>query len=146
MKGRLFTCIIKYMNINIFLSLYAISVPIFFAIDMLWLGLIASSFYKQQLSGLMGDINWPAAILFYFVFLVGLTFFAIYPAVQKDSVLTGLMLGCLFGFFTYATYDLTNLATLKNWPILISVVDIIWGTILGGLVSAVTVFVYGWLH
>jgi uncharacterized membrane protein len=133
------------MNIQTFLTLYAMSVPVFFAIDMVWLGLVASNFYKSQLGHLMGDINWVAAIIFYLVFLVGLTFFAIYPAAMKGSVVTALALGALFGFFTYATYDLTNLATLRDWPLSVTIVDMIWGTVLGGSVAALTVWAYSWL-
>ena len=131
------------MNPTLFFTLYAMSVPVFFAIDMVWLGLVASNFYKSQLGNLMGPINWPAAIIFYLVFLVGLTFFAIYPAVLKNSLMTAAILGGLFGFFTYATYDLTNLATLRDWPLSVTIVDMIWGTILGASVTVVTVFVYG---
>ena len=134
------------MNIQTFLMLYGISVPVFFAIDMVWLGVVASNFYKTQLGSLMGDINWTAAIIFYVVFLVGLTFFAIYPAVLKNSLMTALMLGSLFGFFTYATYDLTNLATLKNWPLSVTIVDMVWGTILVASVSVMTVLIYGWFQ
>jgi len=95
-----------------FLTLYAISVPVFFIIDMVWLGFIASNFYRDRIGHLM-EINWSAAIIFYFVFLLGLTYFATYPASMGDSNWQlALVLGALFGFFTYATYDLTNLATL----------------------------------
>ncbi len=125
-----------------FVTLYAISVPIFFAIDMVWLGLIASNFYRTKLAHVMGDINWTAAIIFYLVFLVGLVFFAIYPAVEKGQWTTALVYGALFGFFTYATYDLTNLATLRDWPLSVTLVDMVWGTILGGSVAVVTYVVY----
>ncbi len=134
------------MNVQTFLTLYALSVPIFFAIDMVWLGLVASKFYTSRLGHLMGDINWPAAIIFYLVFLVGLTLFATYPAVVKDSVQYALIWGALFGFFTYATYDLTNLATLRDWSLSVTIVDMIWGTILGASVAALTVVVYGWFQ
>lgn len=133
------------MSIKLFISLYAISVPIFFLIDMLWLGLIARPFYQTQLSSFLGPVNWPAAILFYLLFLVGLTFFAIYPGATADNWLHALMLGALFGFFTYATYDLTNLATLRDWPLLVVVVDIIWGTVLGAIVAGATVFIHSLL-
>jgi len=123
------------------LYLYLISVPIFFAIDMVWLGLVAKNFYVSQIGYIMGPVNWPAAILFYLVFLVGLVIFAIHPAFLAGSVTKALILGALFGFFTYATYDLTNLATLKDWPLLVTIVDMAWGTVLGGAVSAVTVLV-----
>lgn len=128
------------MQIQTFLALYAISVPVFFIIDMIWLGFVASSFYRDRLGDMM-QINWTAAIIFYLVFLVGLTYFAIYPGMsggwQKAA-----FLGALFGFFTYATYDMTNLATLKDWPLDMVIVDIIWGTVLGGSVAAVTVLLY----
>ena len=123
------------------LYLYLISVPIFFAIDMVWLGLVAKNFYVSQIGYIMGPVNWPAAILFYLVFLVGLVIFAIHPAFLAGSVTKALIPGALFGFFTYATYDLTNLATLKDWPLLVTIVDMAWGTVLGGAVSAVTVLV-----
>jgi uncharacterized membrane protein len=134
------------MNITQFVYLYLISVPIFFIIDMLWLGVIASDFYRTRLAHLMGDINWPAAIIFYLVFLVGLVIFAIYPAVEKGQWQYALVYGALFGFFTYATYDLTNLATLRDWPLSVAVVDMVWGTILGMSVAAVTYFVYGFFR
>jgi uncharacterized membrane protein len=130
------------MNITQFISLYLISVPIFFIVDMLWLGVIASDFYRTRLAHLMGDINWPAAIIFYLVFLVGLVLFAIYPAVERGAWQYALLYGALFGFFTYATYDLTNLATLRDWPLSVVVVDIIWGTVLGAVVAAATTYVY----
>lgn len=133
------------MNIQTFITLYIISVPVFFLVDLLWLGVVAKEFYRNRLGHLMGDINWVAAIIFYLIFLLGLTYFASYPAALKGSVMTALMLGALFGFFTYATYDLTNLATLKDWPLTIVLVDIVWGTVLGGVVAGLSVMVYGYV-
>jgi uncharacterized membrane protein len=130
------------MNISQFVTLYLISVPIFFAIDMVWLGFVASNFYKEKLGYIMGDINWTAAIIFYLVFLVGLVIFAIAPAVERGQWQSALIYGALFGFFTYATYDLTNLATLRDWPLSITLVDMAWGTILGMSVSIVTYLLY----
>lgn len=130
------------MNIGMFLALYAISVPVFFLIDMLWLGVIARNFYQTQIGHLLGEVNWTAAIIFYLIFLVGLTFFAIYPAALRGSLLAAVMLGGLFGFFTYATYDLTNLATLQEWPLAVVFVDILWGTVLGAAVSGITYSIY----
>lgn len=132
------------MNITHFLTLYALSVPIFFLIDMVWLGVIASDFYRTKLAHLMGEINWTAAIIFYLVFLVGLVIFAIYPAVERNNWQYALIHGALFGFFTYATYDLTNLATLRDWPLSVAIVDMVWGTVLGAVVATVTVLVYGY--
>ena len=132
------------MNIQTFLTLYVMSVPVFFAIDMVWLGLVAKNFYRAQLGNLLGEVQWVPAISFYLIFLVGLTFFATYPAVEKNSVGVALTYGALFGFFSYATYDLTNLATLRDWPLAVSLVDMAWGAILGAAVAGLTVLVYGW--
>ena len=130
------------MNIQLFFTLYAISVPVFFLIDMVWLGLIAKNFYQEKLGYIMGDVQWIPAILFYLLFLIGLTFFATYPGVQAGAWKTAALYGALFGFFTYITYDLTNLATLKGWPLSVVIVDIVWGTVLGALVAGVVSIVY----
>lgn len=130
------------MNIQTFIYLYLISVPVFFVIDMLWLGVIARNFYQTKLAGLLGEVNWPAAILFYCLFLIGLTFFATYDAVTQGIWQRAALYGALFGFFTYMTYDLTNLATLRDWPVSIVVVDIVWGTVLGASVATFTYFIF----
>lgn len=125
-----------------FLKLYCIALPIFFGIDMVWLGVAAKNFYTKQIGFLMTPkVNWVAAILFYMLFVVGLVVFVIAPAVEKDSWGRALMLGALFGLISYATYDLTNLATLKDWPLPLTVVDLIWGTVLGSSVSVGTYFI-----
>lgn len=125
-----------------FIKLYAIALPVFFAIDMIWLGLIAKNFYKKQIGFLMTpNINWVAAIIFYLLFIVGLVFFVITPAIEKGSWVNAFFFGALFGLITYATYDLTNLATLKNWPLPLTIVDIFWGVTLGSLVSLITYFI-----
>lgn len=115
--------------------LYLLTVPVFFAIDLLWLGIIARNFYQEQIGFLLGPVNWVAAVIFYLLFIGGILFFAVLPAIEKQSLVSALILGALFGFFTYATYDFTNLATLKDWPILVTVVDVIWGTILTASVA-----------
>lgn len=106
---------------------------------MVWLGLIANNFYKKHIGFLMADeVNWIAALIFYLLFIAGLVVFVISPALQKNSLLTALLLGALFGLITYATYDLTNLATIKNWPLLVTVIDLLWGMTLSASVSIVT--------
>ena len=130
------------MNPQTFIALFTISIPIFVALDLLWLGVVAKSFYQSNLGYLLGDVNWFAAIVFYVVFLGGLTFFVTYPAVAKNSLLTAVTLGAVFGFVTYATYDLTNNATLRDWPVIVTIVDIVWGTVLGASVAAATFFIY----
>ena len=131
-----------------FIKLYAIALPVFIVIDMIWLGLVARSFYRGQIGFMMkSDINWIAAITFYLLFVVGLVVFVIAPAIEKNSWRHALLLGALFGVITYATYDLTNLATLRDWPILITIVDLVWGAVLAASVSTVTYFIVrkiGW--
>jgi len=125
-----------------FLKVYAIAVPVFFAIDMVWLVLIARNFYKNQIGFLMKpEINWTAAILFYLLFLVGLVVFVISPALEKKEWTRALWSGALFGLITYATYDLTNLATLKDWPLAVVIVDMLWGSLLAASVSVITYFI-----
>jgi len=122
------------------MALYAISLSLFIALDLLWLGMIAKSFYFSQLGDLVRpQPGWVAAGAFYLIFIAGLTFFATHPANLSGSLLKAIVLGAAFGFVTYATYDLTNLATLKNWPITMSFVDMVWGAFLGAAVSGAAV-------
>jgi uncharacterized membrane protein len=122
-----------------FLKLYFIALPVFFAIDIVWLGLVAKNFYRQQIGFLMRpDINWVAAIIFYLLFIAGLVVFVISPALEKQSWIRALLTGALFGLVTYATYDLTNLATTKDWPLLVTIVDLVWGSVLAASVSVIT--------
>lgn len=124
------------------IKLYAIALPVFFAIDLIWLGLVAKNFYRDQIGFLMkSDINWAAAIIFYLLFIVGLVVFVIAPAVEKGSWTHALLFGALFGLITYATYDLTNLATLKDWPLTVTLVDLAWGATLAASVSTATYFI-----
>lgn len=119
-----------------YFKLYLVSLAAFLAIDMLWLGLVARSFYQQQLGFIMApSVNWFAAIIFYLLFIVGILFFVVVPGLESGSLKATLLRAALFGLITYATYDLTNLATLKDWPVLLTVVDLIWGTVLSVLVS-----------
>jgi uncharacterized membrane protein len=120
---------------NIIIS-YILTTIVFLIIDLLWLGVIAKDLYRKYLGSFLSEnVNWTAAIIFYLLYIVGISIFAIYPAVNKDSVVNAILLGGLFGFFCYATYDLTNLATLKDWPLKIVFIDIIWGAILTASVS-----------
>jgi uncharacterized membrane protein len=115
---------------------YVLTTIVFLIIDLVWLGFIAKDLYRKYLGKFLSDeVNWTAAIIFYLIYIVGISVFAIYPAVNKDSVFNAILLGGLFGFFCYATYDLTNLATLKDWPLTIVFIDIIWGAILTASVS-----------
>jgi uncharacterized membrane protein len=127
-----------------FLKLFLIALPVFFAIDMVWLVLVARKFYQKQIGFLMKpEINWFAAIFFYLLFIAGLVTFVISPAIEKHSVVHAILYGALFGLITYATYDLTNLATVKDWPLLVTVVDLIWGTVLAASISVITYIIAG---
>jgi uncharacterized membrane protein len=129
-----------------YLKLYFATLLIFFAIDMLWLGLVARPFYQKYLGFLMAPSpNWFAALLFYLLFIVGIVVFVVVPGLKDNSLQITLVRAALFGLVTYATYDLTNLATLKDWPILITVVDMLWGILLSVVVSLASFMVGKWL-
>jgi len=121
---------------------YAIALVSFLIIDFFWLGFVAKDFYQNQIGHLLREkfLMLPAFI-FYLIFVFGLLIFAVYPALSENSLQKALILGGLFGFMAYATYDLTNLATLRDWPILVTIVDMVWGTVLGASVSALTLFI-----
>lgn len=124
-----------------FIKLYLLTLPIFFGIDMVWLGVVAKNFYSKHLGYLMTpNVNWQAALLFYLLFIGGLVVFVISPALEKNSWTHALWLGIFFGLMTYSTYDLTNLATIKNWPLIVTVVDLIWGMTLSASVSVASFF------
>ncbi len=110
-------------------------------LDAAWLGLVAPAFYKKHIGFIMADKpNWVAAAAFYVLYVVGVTIFVVYPGWKNlDSLVKIAGMGALFGLVTYATYDLTNHATLKNWPLVVTIVDMCWGTVLTAAVSVVAV-------
>ena len=119
--------------------LYGLCTIIFFAIDMLWLGFFARSFYKEKLGFILSDkVNWAAAIIFYLIYIGGILFFAVLPALREQSWTIALLNGAVLGALCYATYDLTNMATISQWPLIVVIVDIIWGIVLTGSVSLLT--------
>ncbi len=115
---------------------YVLTTGVFFLIDFLWLGMVAKDFYQKHIGELLlSPFNIPAAIGFYLLYIVGIFIFAILPAYDLSSWSRAVLYGGLFGFFAYATYDMTNLATLKGWSSTVVVVDIFWGTVLTGTVA-----------
>lgn len=121
---------------------YGITFVSFFLVDLIWLAFIARKLYQSNIGHLMAtNVNWVAAILFYLLFIAGLLFFVIHPAIAENSIKQAFIIGAFFGLITYATYDLTNLATLKDWPVFITVVDLIWGSTLCSLTSGLSYFV-----
>ena len=121
------------------LKVYGITVVVFFLVDIVWLGFISKNLYQKYLGDFMAPkVNWTAALIFYFIFIAGLVFFAINPAIEKESLKYAILVGGFFGFIAYSTYDLTNLATLKDWPLNITIIDITWGTFLNAATSGIT--------
>jgi uncharacterized membrane protein len=121
---------------------YLIATVIFFGLDMLWLGVIAKNLYRQKLGFIMsGEVNWPAALIFYLLFIAGIIYFVINPAIQAGNWQLAFLNGALLGGLCYATYDLTNMATIAKWPLVITILDIAWGMILTATVSVATCFI-----
>ena len=131
---------------SFYIKLYLATLTAFFAIDMLWLGLVARNFYNKQLGFLLSpNPNWIAAIIFYLLFIAGILVFVVLPGLEDNSLKATLLRAAFFGLVTYATYDLTNLATVKNWPLLVTIVDLVWGTVLSVTVSWVGFLAGKWL-
>lgn len=125
-----------HMTFSKMLLSYFLTTVVFFAIDLVWLGLIAKNIYRKYLGELLSDtVNWGAALIFYLLFIVGIFIFVINPSIEKQSAMRALVLGAIFGLITYATYDLTNYATLKGFPLNVVIIDLIWGTFLTATVS-----------
>ena len=120
---------------------FVATVVVFIVIDGLWLGLVARSFYRRHLGYLMAEKpNWAAAGIFYLLYAIGLTVFAVIPGTDAGSALQGLWRGALFGLVAYATYDLTNQATVRDWPAIVTGVDLAWGTLLSASVAAIATY------
>jgi len=129
-----------------YLKLYLATLAVFFATDMVWLAFVARSFYKKYLGYLMAPtVNWAAAIIFYLLFIVGILVFVVLPGMKENSLPNTIFRAVLFGLITYATYDLTNLATVSNWPLLVTLVDLAWGMVLSTIVSVASYFIARWL-
>jgi uncharacterized membrane protein len=129
-----------------YIKLYLATLAAFLAVDAVWLALVARTFYRKHIGFLMAPSpNWTAALLFYLLFVVGVLVLAVLPGLETSSFRTTLLRGALFGLIAYATYDLTNLATLKDWPLIVTVVDLIWGTVLSTAVSCAGYLFGKWL-
>jgi uncharacterized membrane protein len=134
------------VNLWFYAKLYLLTVPVFFIIDLVWLGVVAKRFYRKNLDFILSpDVNWPAAICFYLIYIAGILLFGVLPGLEKDSLARALLWGGLYGFFTYATYDLTNMALIEGWPLKIVVVDIAWGVVLCAVVAAAGFWIGSWL-
>jgi len=116
-----------------------VALVLMFLIDVVWIGGIAMNFYRAEIGGLLSDtVNWPAAFAFYIFYIIALVILVLKPALEASSLKKALVLGAVFGFAAYMTYDLTNLATTRDWTLTITLVDLAWGTFLTTLVSGIT--------
>jgi uncharacterized membrane protein len=112
---------------------YGATLAVFLALDAVWLGVVAAELYRAAIGHLMlARPNFAAAAVFYALYVLGILIFAVLPALASGRAHDALVKGALFGFFAYATYDLTNLATLAGWPVWLAALDIAWGTLLTG--------------
>lgn len=118
---------------------YLVALGTFLLIDGVWLTVVAKNFYAKYLGFLMTKTpNLAAAGIFYLIYILGMVVLALGPALQKGSLMSAVLTGALFGLCGYATYDLTNLAMIKDWPLLVTIVDLIWGTVLSGAVAGIS--------
>lgn len=125
------------------LTIYLITLAIFLAIDMVWLGIIAKDLYRKQIGKLMAKKpNWTAALIFYAIYILGLFILVIYPAVQDKSGLATWWRGLVFGVVSYATYDLTNLAVAKDWPVKITLIDLVWGGTITSITTLASLYLF----
>jgi uncharacterized membrane protein len=124
-----------------YLAAYIASLVVFFSVDMVWLSMMAGRIYRPTLGDIaLSGVNLIPAVAFYVLYPMGLVIFVVVPALKGGNVYMALLHGALFGFFTYATYDLTNQATLRNWTLQLSLIDMAWGTVLAALAGAVGVW------
>lgn len=122
---------------------FSVMLIVFLGIDMVWLTLIAQEMYAKALAHLMADqVNFVAAFIFYLLFVLAMQVFVLEPALQHKNLRSLLTHAALFGLVTYATYDLTNLATLKDWPILLTMIDLVWGMFVSISVALITYFIF----
>lgn len=129
-----------------FFQLAAVAAVTFVAIDAVWLGVIARGLYRSHLGTMLREQpQMVAAASFYILYILALVFFVIQPAIEKSSWQYALFAGAFFGLVAYATYDLTNLATLKNWPLKITLIDLAWGACISGIVSLTAYHTGKWL-
>jgi uncharacterized membrane protein len=124
------------MNTFKWLAVYLLTLLTFLAIDAVWLGLIAKDMYRRELGHLLApNVRWGAALVFYLIYIAGLLILIVMPH-TGSPLITVAGLGALFGLVAYATYDLTNLATLTRWPLSVTLADLAWGAFVTGITAA----------
>jgi uncharacterized membrane protein len=134
------------MSLGKQVALYAITLVVFLGIDTVWLVTMSDRFYKKNLGDLMRESpNLPVALGFYLLYVLVLLIVVVMPAVDKGSLAQAAGFGVLLGLAAYGTYDITNLSTIRDWPVVVTIVDLIWGGTLTGVVSTVGYLVANWL-
>ena len=124
-----------------FLRVYLRTICLFVAFDFVWLSEIAPAFYREHIGHLMADKpHIPSAAVFYLIFIAGVVWFAVLPSIQKFSFRSAFGRGAFFGVVTYATFDLTSQAVFKDWPVLVTIVDLCWGGALTGMTTAASAY------
>ncbi len=124
------------MAVTKWLALYLLTLAVFLLLDMLWLAWLARGFYRSQLGALLAPRPvWAAAVVFYLLYVAAILFFVVQPALARHSLAWAAGAGAFLGLVAYATYDLTSLAVMANWPLRLTLVDLAWGTALTATVS-----------
>ncbi|CAM2362758.1 DUF2177 family protein [Listeria seeligeri] len=124
-----------------FMKLFFTSAVVFLIFDLFWLLVVSKKMYEHFIGDLMGDVRIFPAVIFYVIYVIGVTFFVLIPGTEKGSIGYVILAGALFGLICYATYDLTNLATLKDWPVAMTVIDLVWGTAVTTVTSVIVYFI-----
>lgn len=128
-----------------FFKLFLALVPLMVVTDLLWIGVVMKDFYRGNLGHLMAtSVNWIPAVFFYLIFITGLLYFVALPGIASGSFMRTALMGAGFGLVAYATYDLTNHATMKDWPLMVTLVDILWGACISGALAAAAFFLARW--
>lgn len=125
-----------------FIKSYSITFIVFIVLELFWLMILAKDLYAKELGYIMkSEPDLLPAAVFSLLFVGGLVFFVVNPAIDQNSWSYALFSGILYGLITYATYTLTNLANLENWPLKVTIIDLLWGMVLGGAASTISFFI-----
>jgi uncharacterized membrane protein len=134
------------MTLWFLVRLYVLTVIVFLAIDVVWIGTVVSGVYQRRLGHLLADAPvWAPALIFYAIYVLGILVFAVLPGLEAESLGRTVALGAFLGFFAYATFDLTSMALFKDFPLFVVITDLLWGTVLTGSVAAAGFGIGRWL-
>lgn len=126
-----------------YFAAWASTLVVMLVVDLVWLGIVARPLYQRGIGHLMAEqANLPFAVVFYLMYAIGIVYLGIAPNASTPGVKAAFFAGAALGFFAYATYDLTNLAVLRGWPVWLAVIDMAWGTFITALSAAAGKFAY----